>query len=370
MVAHLVSFNIPYPPDYGGVMDVFYKITSLRQLGVKVILHCYGYGRSRSQILDHECQKVYYYRRELNFFHLFSPMPFVVISRGDRALLTNLLKDTSPIIFEGLYTTLLLRHPALAGRVRLVRTHNIEHLYYRNLARNDRNPFRKWYYNSEARKLERYEPILAEASSLLCISPGDTDYFNSRYGNARFAGPFHPGMRPATPAGRGSYVLLHGDFSTAENNSAALFLVREVIAHWQHHTIVAGKRPSAELAKAASAAGNVTLIVSPSMEQMNELITSSQVSLLSGTQPSGMKLKLINALSGGRHVIASAAVIRGSGLAELCHQAESPGEWITLTDRLMDEEFTPEMREERNRRLRMVADNQVNARRIIEVLGM
>jgi len=30
---HIISFNIPYPPDYGGVMDVFYKIKALHDLG-------------------------------------------------------------------------------------------------------------------------------------------------------------------------------------------------------------------------------------------------------------------------------------------------------------------------------------------------
>ncbi len=367
-VLHLVSFNVPYPPDYGGVMDVFYKITSLRKLGADVILHCFGYGRGRSRILEHECLRVHYYRRELNLFHIFSKDPFVVVSRRDDSLLANLLKDTSPILFEGLHTTYYLDHPALAGRVRMVRTHNIEHIYYRNLAASDRNPFRKWYFNLEADKLERYEPVLAGASLLLCISPGDTEYFNARYGNACFVGPFHPAISSLSRTGMGSYVLLHGDFSTAENNAAALVLVRDVVSKWQHHTILAGKRPSPELTRAASAAGNVTLISDPSQEQMIDLIAGSQVCLLNGSQPSGMKLKLINALCGGRHVITSEAVTSGSGLADQCFRAAVAEEWITLTDRLMKEEFTPAMREARIAATGRVADNMVNARRIIDCL--
>ena len=26
---HIVSFDVPYPPNYGGVIDVFYKIKTL-----------------------------------------------------------------------------------------------------------------------------------------------------------------------------------------------------------------------------------------------------------------------------------------------------------------------------------------------------
>ncbi|MEI7802398.1 MAG: mannosyltransferase, partial [Bacteroidota bacterium] len=41
---HIISFNVPYPPDYGGVIDVYYKIKALKEAGVKIHLHCYEYG--------------------------------------------------------------------------------------------------------------------------------------------------------------------------------------------------------------------------------------------------------------------------------------------------------------------------------------
>ena len=37
---NIVSFNIPYPANYGGVIDVYYKLEALRACGVKLILHC------------------------------------------------------------------------------------------------------------------------------------------------------------------------------------------------------------------------------------------------------------------------------------------------------------------------------------------
>ncbi len=48
--------------------------------------------------------------------------------------------------------------------------------------------------------------------------------------------------------------------------------------------------------------------------------------------------------------------------------AVKPGEWVTLTETLMGDVFTTEMRERRNLLLREVADNDVNARRIIETI--
>lgn len=367
-IVHLVSFNVPYPPDYGGIMDVFYKISALRKQGVGVILHCFSYGRGRSRTLERECLRIHYYRRDLNLFHLFRKDPFIVVSRRNDLLLKNLLADTHPIIFEGLHTTWYLGHKALEGRITMVRTHNIEHVYYRSLAASERNPFRKLYYRTEARKLERYEPKLASASWLLSISPGDTEYFSSRYGNAVFVGPFHQADGCPATNGRGDYVMMHGDFSTAENDAAALYILREVVPHWKHRTVLAGKRPSAELSDAASSLRHVKLVPNPSMNHMNELIANSQVCILNATQPTGMKLKLINSLCSGRHVVASPAVVSGTGLGDLCHVAVKPGEWVDLTETLMKDVFTPEMREQRNTVLREVADNDVNARRIIETI--
>ncbi len=368
-VVHLVSFNVPYPPDYGGVMDVFYKISALNKQGTGVILHCFCYGRSRSRTLERECLRVHYYKRELNLFHIFSKEPFIVLSRKNDLLLKNLLIDNNPIIFEGLHTTHFLDHPALKDRVKMVRTHNIEHVYYRNLASNDSNPLRKVFYNMEAGKLERYETKLSKATCLLAISPGDTDYFKSKYKNVLFVGPFHPSDSCQSVSGKGDYVLLHGDFSTAENNAAAIYILNEVAPHWKHKTVVAGKRPSHEIFRIALSLSKVQVIPNPSMKEMSQLITKAQICLLNASQPTGMKLKLINALCAGRHVIASNEVVTGTNLKSLCHIASSPDEWVSLTNRLMNEEFTDDMIKARNAILHEVADNAVNAGLIVKALS-
>ena len=42
---HIVSFDIPYPPNYGGIIDIYYKVKTLNKLGINVILHCFQYGK-------------------------------------------------------------------------------------------------------------------------------------------------------------------------------------------------------------------------------------------------------------------------------------------------------------------------------------
>lgn len=46
---HIVSFDIPYPVNYGGVIDVYYKIEALHKKGIKVILHNFKYGGRKEE---------------------------------------------------------------------------------------------------------------------------------------------------------------------------------------------------------------------------------------------------------------------------------------------------------------------------------
>jgi hypothetical protein len=61
---HIISFDVPFPPDYGGVMDVYYKMKALSEEGVRIILHCYEYGRKASSELTFLADEVYYYPRK------------------------------------------------------------------------------------------------------------------------------------------------------------------------------------------------------------------------------------------------------------------------------------------------------------------
>ena len=44
---HVISFQVPYPPNYGGAIDVYYKLQSLKEEGYYIILHTYQYRHDR-----------------------------------------------------------------------------------------------------------------------------------------------------------------------------------------------------------------------------------------------------------------------------------------------------------------------------------
>ena len=66
MNLHLVSLDIPFPPNYGGVIDVFYKIKALSELNCKIFLHCFYSERKGHKTLHQYCEKVFYYERDMS----------------------------------------------------------------------------------------------------------------------------------------------------------------------------------------------------------------------------------------------------------------------------------------------------------------
>ncbi|MEA3444451.1 MAG: hypothetical protein U9R19_06950 [Bacteroidota bacterium] len=226
---HLIALNIPFPPDYGGAIDIFYKIKSLHGLGLEIILHCFKYNRSQNIELNKYCTEVFYYERKNRAIDFFSSLPFIVKTRNHPQLLENILNNPAPILFDGLHTCHYLNNAKLASLTKIVRTHNIEHEYYLALTKSTNSLFHRFFFNREAKKLKNFEKVLEHANALACISPEDKSYFDNKYGNAFFIPAFHPYEKNVSLKGRGDYILFHGNLSVAENRKALDFILNEVL---------------------------------------------------------------------------------------------------------------------------------------------
>jgi hypothetical protein len=329
---HLVSFDVPYPPDYGGAIDVFNKIKALNQVGVKVILHCFSYGRPVHGKLNEVCEKVFVYKRMAGLSGLVSGLPYIVNSRRNATLLENLCATDAPALFEGIHSCYYLNHPRLANRLRLVRTHNVEHEYYRGLSQATASPLRKLFFRREARLLEKFEKSLKGANHILAISPNDAKHFNDRYGNTVLIPPFHGNQTHEISGGKGDYILFHGNLGVEENNMAALFLCREVFPHLSGPCIIAGKNPGNELRRICSGLPQVELFDGLSHEEISDLVKKAGANLLVTFQNTGIKLKLINALFSGGTCIVNRPMVEGTGLEKLCHVGNTAGDLIALCE--------------------------------------
>jgi hypothetical protein len=365
---HFVAFNNPYPPDYGGVIDVFYKIKALSKAGIAITLHVFEYGRKHSIELENLCQKVYYYQRPRGIRYQISTLPFIVVTRKDKTLLQNLLNNKAPIFFEGLHCTAWLNHPLLADRQKVVRTHNIEHEYYIKLSNREKNWLKKTYFWFEAQKLKHYEPVLKQASGLASIAQGDKKHFRKINTNTMLVGAFHPFQDIITKAGSGKYILYHGKLEVAENNEAVCFLLDHVLPGLNYPIIIAGKNPPDWLRKKIQATPSATLVADPDNETMESLIRDAHIQLLPTFQPTGLKLKLLYALFAGRYVVVNPMMVEGSGLDTLCHVCNTTKEIQSTVNKLINQPFNVAELEHRKKILQENFSNDRNTQRLLSLL--
>ncbi|MCG9881362.1 MAG: glycosyltransferase family 1 protein [Bacteroidia bacterium] len=366
---HIISFDIPFPANYGGVIDVFYKLKHLHKIGVSIILHCFEYGgRAKQDALLKYCDKVYYYPRKKFSAEVF--LPYLISSRNHPDLLCNLTKDDYPILFEGLHSTYLLDHPTLKNRIKLVRMHNIEHDYYALLAKSEGNIFLKTYYSIESLLLKKYESKLKHAQYILAISPKDFDDLEKLYGEkVKLCMPFHGNNEVQLKSGVGNFCFYHGKLSVAENNHAALFLVNEVFSQCDSKLIIGGDGAGAELKNVVAKHSNIELKQGLSPKQIDELIADAHINIVPTFQSTGIKLKLINVLFRGRFIIANTPMVQQTGLENLCYVADDATQMLEKIKFLQNKIPSETMKEEREAILNTKFNNTSNAQFIARLIG-
>lgn len=347
---HIVSFDIPYPANYGGVIDVFHKIRCLHEKGILITLHCFEYGdRKPSPELEKYCNKVYYYKRQTSLLNQFSTLPYNVVSRIDRELKERLMEDEYPILFEVLHTCYLLDDPDLKDRRKFFRHSNIEHEYFRELAKVETSFIKKIYLKMEARKLQRFEKQITHADCILAVSEQDLAYFKKTYPQTPsvYLPSFHPFDELQCKTGKGDYVLYHGNLSVPENHAAAVWLTDHVFSKITYRVVIAGLNPQASLISKLKAYKHIELKENCSGKEMQRLIADAQIHCLYTAQATGLKLKLLNVLYSGRFVLANTAMLAGTSLREACELCDSPQEYIRAIESLLRQDLTEQMIEKR-----------------------
>lgn len=368
---HIISFDIPYPANYGGAIDVFHKIRCLHAQGIKVILHCFQYGeRIHSTELEKWCEKVYYYPRDFSFLNLLSFLPFNVKSRISKELKQNLVKDEFPILFEVLHTCYLLDNPDLKNRKKLFRHSNIEHDYFLELAKGERSLLKKIYLKIESNKLKRFEKQITHADCILSVSETDLLYFKKHYPKTPsvYLPSFHGFDELHCKPGTGNYVLYHGNLSISENYNAALWLIENVFSKITQQVIIAGLNPPKHLTEAIKQYSHMTLKQNCSEEEMQALIEDAQIHCLYTEQATGLKLKLLNVLYCGRFVIANTNMLVGTSLNDACVIANSPKEYRDAIEYLFQKKFTGEEIEKRRSWISSM-NNKEKTNKLIELFS-
>ena len=366
---HIVSFDIPCPVNYGGVIDVFFKLKALVERGFKVHFHCFEYGREHSERLEALCVETKYYKRDMSFWKAFSKIPYIVTSRMSDDLIQDLLKDDYPIILEGLHSCGVLLDKRMKGRKIFVRSHNVEHEYYQYLAETEKNLRKRQFLKMESRKLRRFESIMAEATGILAISNKDYEYFKERFDNVYLIPAYAGFDKVDVLEGQGDFVLYHGKLDVSENYNAAEYLVKEVFKGSGIKLKIAGMNPPRYLVKLIENERNIELIENPEDDVLQDLIRNAQINILVTAQATGLKLKLLNALFNGRYCVVNDKMVEGLDINDLCIVANTADEMKTVVSDLMTKPFVEEQVEIRKSRMDAFYNPSRATDKLVELLG-
>jgi Glycosyl transferases group 1 len=365
---HIVCHDVPYPPDYGGVFDLYYKIMTLHDEGVRIHLHCFTSGREEQPILNTFCEQVYYYQRRTGHKGFSHQLPYIVCSRSNPELLERLLQDEYPILLEGVHCSYLMQDSRFTKRKILLRLHNVESVYYKQLANCSTSWLKKLYYLRESAVLRNYERQIASSWPLLTVSQADADMAAISYQskNITVIPVFLPFQRIESPQGTGCYCLYHGNLSVDENEKAVVWLLENVFDDLSIPFLVAGKNPGPKLRRAIAKFKNCCLVSDPSDQELKDIITKAQMHVIPSFNCTGIKLKLLNALFNGRHCVVNAAAVDGTGLREVCHLAEGANDFKTIIQTLYERPFTFMDLQWRREKLQHQYNNHHTAAKLIE----
>jgi hypothetical protein len=367
---HIIALDVPYPPDYGGVFDLFFKLKALHALGVQIHLHCFDYGRGKQDELNKYCAEVHYYERRMGAKGFSFSIPYIVASRANEELLTRLKKDVHPIIMEGVHCTYFLHEDKLPGRKILVRLHNVEYQYYHHLAETTTSKRKGLYYSFECGLLKKYEKRIANKATIIAVNKKDAETYRRVLGaqHAHYLPVFIPFETVQGQAGIGTYCLYHGNLSVAENEKAVEWLLEKIFPGLGIPLIIAGKNPSHKLVKLAQQFPSTTLCANPSEEEMKGLVAKAQVHLVPSFNITGIKIKLLNALFNGRHCLVNRNTIEGTGLESACIIANDEESFIQQVKSLYKTPFTDEHLQIRCQLLETEFNNSQNAERLVELI--
>ena len=367
---HIVSFDVPFPADYGGVIDVYNRIVALHQSGCSITLHCFDYGRDEQKALKKVTQQVFYYKRKSKALSSASKKPMIVASRENEELLKNLLKDDAPILFEGQHCTAFLDHAQLKNRIKWVRLHNVEHHYYQALGESETHFLKKKFFLNEAKKLKKHESVLTHANQLLCITQGDLEYYSKRFKNALLLPAAFDKEDNRYIEKKKDFILFHGNLTVAENIKALQWILREVLPDLSKKLVIAGKydkQKRLSLFTKIEQTKGLEFCPNPSKEKMNQLLDEAAAHLLISFQATGIKLKLIHALLTSGHVIANPLMVKNSGLEKWCEVLSTGSE---ISERLNAITLDPISIKTHEERVKFITNRhgELNQVKIIEQL--
>lgn len=225
----------------------------------------------------------------------------------------------------------------------ILRAHNVEHLIWKRVAQSTRNYFKRWYLNHLSLTLRVYElEHLNDYDGVVCITEGDADYFRQAGCRRPITSiPFGIERKEPPAVEVEPNTLFHiGAMDWMPNQESIAWLLEDVwpVVHRevpQARLYLAGRKmPQALMEKQIE---GVTIV--GEVADAMQFIASKQINVVPLLSGSGIRVKIIEAMSAGKAVVTTTVGARGIDYTdgENLLIANTPTEFAAQIKRLLDD---------------------------------
>ena len=345
----LVAMDFPYPPGHGAAIDMWTRLLVLKEMGYHVDLLA-TVNEMPSQDLMRTVREhvgnLWIVRRRRALRSFLSFLPFQVRSRMD---LQNIQLDRrySAILLESEYVAAILKNPAARHAALILRVHNEQVGYFRDLADGAKSWLKKLYYYSESLKFRCFSPrVIRECDLLWFISDSERQEHVGKHPQHKSKSYFVPtqvtpgNLRPVVAGGR--TVLFIGTLTITHNTDAITWFIERVhplLSELDGYAFqVAGRtagQPIPQLKQLVQQHNNVSLEEDPVV--LDDLYRNAAVFVNPVVCGAGVKIKLIQALQAGMPVVTTSMGMEGTGFEPSIHLlvADTAQEFAACVRRLI-----------------------------------
>ncbi|WNM18747.1 hypothetical protein [Flavobacterium capsici] len=367
-IVHIVSFDNPFPPFYGGIIEVYYKLKPIHELGVSIYFHCFvDTIPNKFDELKDVTSKVFFYKKNKNPFLFFSYIPFSVFTRNNRELVQNIESADAPILFEGLKTTYLVKKGFFKNKIKILRLHNIEQLYFKGISKSETNFIKKILFSFEALKFKKYENVINEFQKIITLSKNEETYIINNFikPKTNYIPVFHGNKIVKTHNGFGKYAVYHGDLRMSDNKKAVIQLI-DIFKKINYNLVIAASENENFVQKRIKNYNNISFVKINDFEHLQDILVDAHINIMISFQQSGTKLKLLNSLYNSRFCLINENISDDSKLTDLCEFVSSSDDIISKVESLINIPFSDF--EKRKMLLESYMNDDVNAKLLINTI--
>lgn len=321
----VVAGDYPYPPIHGGRIDTWNRIKVLKNLGYAVDLIVTSKKHEENSDMTIHIKNVvdnlYIANRKNRIIDVFSINPLQVESRKSLKYL-NLERYYDYVILEGDYVGAILENNTLQYKHVVLRSHNNEIVYFKNLAESTYNIIRKLYYYTDYLKFKKYEPnLLKKIKNVMFVSFEEKQNYDALIQNLNTVFlPTNVDRKFKKQRLNSKTVVFIGSLFMDNNREGLQWYIKNI------HNLVLNKIKDYRLLIAGNSNGksikwlydladcteNIEIIDTP--ENLDVIYAEGSVFINPMLHGAGVKLKTIEAVVNGLPVVSTTIGNEGTGL--------------------------------------------------------